>query len=312
MNQLYDEISNGLFFLAPRYASVYAVQVAAFIKKSQQGIEHEPSNHSNQSHDKLMFHSMHQANEDYKYTKSLFNHVQILIPAANGGYHTERGLGGLNNAPEGSTAIISIKGAITKYDQPCGPDGMKTIARMSHEVLSSKNIAQLIYKFETPGGSVYASSFMHDEIHRMKAMYEKPIKAYVDDLCASGGIYIAVACDEIFANSNHASIGSIGTMVTLWDQRKYLEKEGINLLEVYATQSTDKNKIYKDALDGNDADLKKELDVHNEAFLSAVSNGRPAAIPFTSQWSTGKVFFASDALNLGLIDGIREQIEDII
>lgn len=318
MNQLFSEISHGIFFIAPKFAPVYAVQVAAYLKQQQDlasnpSLNKEPSDVETSSEGNLlMFDQYVKANDDFEYAKKFFQHVKILIPSASGVAHVERGFGGLQNAPEGSTAVINISGAITKYDQYCGPDGMLTIARMSHEVLSYKNISQLIYQLETPGGSAYAADFMNREIQRMRAQYGKPIKAYVDDICCSGGVYIAVACDEIHANTSKAMIGSIGTMITLWDQRKYLEKEGINLVEIYATRSTDKNKKYKDALDGKPDEIIRELDVHNADFHQAVINGRPQAKEHQSAWETGKVFFASEALKLGLIDGIKDKIEDLI
>src|SRR5690606_1714020 len=132
MNQLFSEISHGIFFIAPKFAPVYAVQVAAFLKQ-QQDLASNPSLHKKPSEvetssssegNLLEFDQYVKAGDDFEYAKKFFQHVKILIPAASGGVHVERGYGGLQNAPEGSTAIITISGAITKYDQYCGPDGM--------------------------------------------------------------------------------------------------------------------------------------------------------------------------------------------
>lgn len=312
MSKLYQEISHGVFFISPKFAALYSPGVVSILKneekKSEENGAYKPSSESEMS----VFDSYHKNQANFHYTQKFFNNVTLLVPSASGGFHKEKGFDGLNSVPEGSTAVVTISGAITKYDQPCGPDGMKTVARMSHDVLSNPNISQLIYQIESPGGSVYASQFMHGEIHRMKAQYSKPIIAYVEDLCASGGMYIASACDEVYANTENASIGSIGTMITLWDQRKYLEKEGISLIDLYATLSTDKNKVYKDALEGNPEALIAELDTHNQTFINAVENGRPASVQHKKTWETGRVFFAKDAIRIGLIDGIEPTIEDLI
>lgn len=312
MNNIYQEIIHGVFFISPKFAALYSPGVVSILKneekKSEENGAYKPSSESEMS----VFDSYHKNQANFLYTKKFFENVTLLVPSASGGFHKEKGFDGLNSVPEGSTAVITISGPITKYDQPCGPDGMKTVARMSHDVLSNPNISQLIYQIESPGGSVYASQYMHGEIHRMKAQYSKPIIAYVEDLCASGGMYIASACDEVYANSENASIGSIGTMITLWDQSKYLEKEGIRLIELYATASTDKNKVYRDALSGKPEELIEELDIHNQAFINAIVTGRPKSATHIKFWETGKVFFAKDAFGMGLIDGIEPTIEDLI
>ena len=80
---------------------------------------------------------------------------------------------------------------------------------------------------------------------------------------------------------------------------------GVKLVEVYATKSTDKNQEFYKAIQGDTVPLKKVCDTYNENFISSIANARAGVIDEDqSTWATGKMFFAPEAISLGMIDEI--------
>jgi ClpP class serine protease len=123
----------------------------------------------------------------------------------------------------------------------------------------------------------------------------------VNELAASAGYWALSQCDEIIANGKTAEIGSIGTMATWADLKPLFEKQGVRFHEVYATRSTDKNRMFLDANEGNYEAMIQELDSVNEVFLSAIQKARPQ---IKESALTGKVYLSTEAKKLGLIDKI--------
>jgi len=227
----------------------------------------------------------------------------VLIASAGGGNRMNP-----SNAPKAATAIINITGAMTKYDQDCGPDGMKTYANLLQQCYASDNIGSIILVIDSGGGEAGAMRLMAETISQKN----KPVGCFIDDNCCSAAYGLASACDFICANSSMAQIGSIGTYGTVVDFSKQLEMMGVNIIEIYATASTDKNKPFIDAINGKPEALQAIIDTYNENFLSLIETNRADQLKADRKvWGTGKVFFADKALELGLIDGI-DTLENFI
>lgn len=205
------------------------------------------------------------------------------------------------DAPDGSIAIINITGAITKHDQDCGPSGMVTKSNILERCYANKNIKGVVLKIDSGGGSGDAMRLMADTISDRN----KPVVAFIDDNACSAAYGIASGCDIVVANSNTAYVGSIGTYISIADYTEYLKKEGISIIEVYATASKDKNIEVREALKGNVAPLRKYADKFNEMFLSMVETARKDQLKTDrSTWGTGKLYYADEAMEIGLIDAI--------
>lgn len=206
-----------------------------------------------------------------------------------------------------SVAIIRITGAITKYAS-CENYGIQNYAGLLHRCYANENIKGIVLVLDTPGGEARAMVDMVDAISGRN----KGVIAYVSDGCFSAGMGIATSCDAIVMNNEFARVGSIGTMMTLMDQRGYFEKQGINLIELYATASKDKNQDYRDILDGKTEAAVARLDHYNKYFLKSVSKGRGDRLTADkSEWGTGKTFTAKEALELGLADKI-DTLQNVI
>jgi protease IV len=216
-------------------------------------------------------------------------------------YEMYRGGGPNANIPSGSVGVIPISGPITKYNGECGEPGAIQRASWFNDMQRRDSISSVVMLMDTPGGETRAASSFTTAIGRMT----KPVLAYVDGTCASLGMWLAAAADEVYMSSELDELGSIGSYAMLSDFKGYLESQGLKIHEVYAPQSVDKNKDYRDAMKGDYAALEGDLKLHVDHFINAVKSGRPKAAAFESEWGTGKMFYAKDAQRIGLSDGVR-------
>lgn len=205
------------------------------------------------------------------------------------------------NIPENSVGILPISGPITKYNTECGPPG--AIARNSWlmEMGRRANIGSVVLLMDTPGGEVRAASASVNTITN----FNKPILSFVDGMNASLGMWFTSGTNEVYLSNSRDEIGSIGSLCMLADFSGALEKEGIKLHEIYAPQSTDKNKPYRDAMNGDYTAIENDLKLHVNDFISFIKTQRPQSAATEKLWSTGKMFYAEEAVKLGLADGVR-------
>lgn len=209
------------------------------------------------------------------------------------------------NAPSGSIAIIPLKGTMTKEDTWCqsGTQGCADAIRQAADV---QNIIGVVLQIDSPGGSVDAIAPVSQAIQYLQSKGKSIVASC--DLCASAAYYVATFCDEIMADNNiSAEFGSIGVMMSFRDMSGYEEKNGIKTHTIYSNLSPDKNKGYMDALQGKYELIQSEaLDPLAAKFQAQVKDRRKAIDASAAGILAGKMFFAEDALKIGLIDGIGD------
>lgn len=207
----------------------------------------------------------------------------------------------LSNSDAGSIALIPISGPIMKEDN-CGDAGTATRAEQIKQADANPNISAIILKIDSPGGAVDGTQQLAEVIKATN----KPVIAFVDGMMASAALWIGSAADEVIASTAQDIIGSIGTMISFADMRPAMEAQGIKFHEVYADKSTDKNGIFKAAMNGDYKPLKEQmLNPLNEVFISTVKANRQGKFDLEKEnIFTGKTYMANDALKYGLVDSI--------
>jgi signal peptide peptidase SppA len=208
------------------------------------------------------------------------------------------------DAPEGSVAIIPIKGTLMKYGTMCDY-GTAELASFMIEAATHKNISAIVLDIDSGGGAVDAVAPLVQAIGRVKAM-RKPITASIDLAC-SAAYWVASATDYLVAdNSISAEVGSIGVMMSFMDMSEYYEKQGVKMHTIYSTHSADKNLSFQMALK-NEYDMIREedLDPLAVAFQNAVKENRKGKLNTSAKGIlSGKTYFAAEAMKNGLIDRI--------
>ena len=214
----------------------------------------------------------------------------------NSGFYAER------------IAVISITGMMTKYARfnwdwdslEWIVPGIDDVAALIEYVMKSSDIDGVVLVINTPGGTTQ-SLIRIEEVLKVRT---KPVVALVDGMCASAGMYLASLCDRVIALNKMCSVGSIGVMVQLIDDSQFYKKNGIKIIEVYPPESADKNKAYRDAIDGKMQTMIDEvLTPLAVNFQNVVRAHRPVNEEVEGVLS-GKMFYAEDAIKAGLIDEI--------
>ncbi len=204
--------------------------------------------------------------------------------------------------PEGSIAVVQIIGPQTKYGGMCSY-GMIDKAALIAQLDAASNVAGIVMNIDSPGGQVSGTSNLADAI----ANCSKPVVGVVNDgIAASAAMWIGSACDELYVTHKMDEVGSVGVYCTLADYAKFYESQGLTIHEIYAPQSTDKNKDYKDAMAGDYTLVEEDLSFIADNFISTVAANRGSKATLNqAAWSTGKMFNAKEAKKVGLIDGIK-------
>jgi signal peptide peptidase SppA len=205
-----------------------------------------------------------------------------------------------DNAPEGSIAVMSISGVITKYDQFCGNAGMLTKAALFDKAMANPNINGVILSFDTGGGDGMATELFSTKIKNAT----KPVVAYINGTAASAGYWLASSAEHIVIDGQTSEVGSIGTYVTIRDFKDRLKAMGITERRIYAPASKLKNKAYEDALKGEDTAMLEDLTTFNSFFIEAVKANRTTKLSNNKEIFQGAMFYANDALANGLVDQI--------
>ena len=159
-------------------------------------------------------------------------------------------------------------------------------------------VKEVLLLMRTPGGSVYGVSNAADAIGKLNAM--KPVYAYTDKTCCSGGYWLAAPAKEILS-APEAGSGSIGVIVTHFSYEKYLEKEGITVTVIKSDELKAVGGAMKDLSEKEKAHIQDEVDQYDRLFKQHVHDVRPKVQLHMMQAQT---FIGEEALKVGLIDGV--------
>ncbi|MGB9148958.1 MAG: S49 family peptidase [Burkholderiales bacterium] len=209
--------------------------------------------------------------------------------------------GGSEKAITGKhTAIVELKGVIAPES---GASAGRVIEGLQH-AFKDKNAQGVILRINSPGGSPVQAGYINDEIHRLRKKYpEKPLYAVVQDICASGGYYVAVAADKIFVDKA-SLVGSIGVRMDGFGLTGAMEKVGIERRLVTAGE----NKGFLDMFSPLDPKQKEYAEkmvgeIHQQ-FIDVVKTGRGVRLKETPEMFSGLVWTGERSVQLGLADAL--------
>lgn len=196
-------------------------------------------------------------------------------------------------------AVVPISGPLTKANS-CGWFGTASIRNELLKIDATPSIKTVILLIDSPGGTVDGTQALADTYRNM----QKEKISFIDGMMCSAACWIGSGGDRVIASSQTDIIGSIGTMISFYDNTEALKKLGYELREYYADASGDKNKMFKDGKSGNGKLLIEQmLNPLNDVFLNHVKQNRAGKLN-EAETLSGKTFLAPDALKNGLIDEI--------
>lgn len=207
-------------------------------------------------------------------------------------------------------AIITGEGTIMNGKSRDGILGSKTIVKAIRKARKNKNVKAIILRINSPGGGVIASEDMWREVMLTKKV--KPIIASMSGVAASGGYYMAMACDTIVAMPNTIT-GSIGIFAMLFETSELMEdKIGLRFSRVKTGELADLASPTKPYSEAEAAFFQNRVNAGYETFTSKAAQGRGMEIEDLKKVASGRVWTGSQAKKLGLVDelgGLDRAIE---
>jgi len=188
-------------------------------------------------------------------------------------------------------AVIEISGAIISPKSP---------VEKLERYITDKNIPAIVIRLNTLGGGISATQEIYETVRKARSAGKKVI-ATMGTVAASGGYYIAAACDSIVATPGTIT-GSIGVIATIPDFSGLYQKIGINFNVIKAGKYKDIGSSSRKMTEEEKALLDSVITDHHEHFMSVVSEGRKLQLDFVRSIADGRVFTGRQALKLGLVD----------
>lgn len=206
---------------------------------------------------------------------------------------------------QGDVAVIDCSGPLARnpsyWMRWVGGVSTSLLAQTLEEVRNNDQIRSVLLKFNSPGGTVDGADEAAQAITEFGKV--KPINAYVEGACCSAAYWLASACGKIYAGPT-SFIGSLGTLIVLYDTSKALAKDGIEAVVIstgkFKGMGTPGAPITKEQR----AKYQSYADAANQVFMDAVQRNRGLSADETSELFTGELFIGKQAVDAKLIDGI--------
>ena len=198
------------------------------------------------------------------------------------------------------TAMVELSGLIA----PGSDASAEKITAALQAAFKDKNTQGVIIRINSPGGSPVQSQTIYDEMRRLRKKYpDIPLYAVVEDICASGGYFVAAGADRIYV-SKSSVIGSIGVLMNGFGFSGLMEKLGVDRRLITAGE----NKGMLDPFSPvNDKDVEHARllvkDIHQQ-FISVVREGRGKRLKETPDMFSGLIWTGQMSIELGLADGL--------
>lgn len=223
--------------------------------------------------------------------------------------HLARSRNPLDNRPQ--VAIVVAEGAISGGKQPAGSVGGDSTSALLRAALDDDKVKAVVLRVDSPGGEVFASEQIRREVVALKAA-GKPVVASMGDVAASGGYWISMDTDAIWADESTIT-GSIGIFGMIPNLTRSLDKIGVHTDGVATTRFAGAFDPTRPMDPGVAQVIQAVIEKGYNDFIGGVAAGRGKAVEEVDQVARGRVWSGLQARERGLVDGfggLREAVAD--
>ena len=198
------------------------------------------------------------------------------------------------------TAMVELNGLIA----PGTDASAEKVTASLQAAFKDKNTQGVILRINSPGGSPVQAQTIYDEMRRLRKKYpDIPLYAVVEDICASGGYFVAAGADRIYVGKA-SIVGSIGVLMNGFGFTGLMDKLGVERRLITAGE----HKGMLDPFSPLDAKEKEYIvglmkDIH-EQFIGVVREGRGKRLKETPDMFSGLIWTGQKSVELGLADGV--------
>lgn len=196
--------------------------------------------------------------------------------------------------------VVVAAGEILDGEQPPGSIGSDSAVRLLRQARYDDSIKGVVLRIDSPGGSMLASEMIRREIDALRKA-GKPVVASMSSLAASGGYYIAMDADEIWA-SPATLTGSIGVFAVYPTFQRTLEKLGVTTDGVGTTPLAGALTLERTLKEEPREILQLSVEHAYESFVGHVATAREKPFEEIDNVAQGRVWAGSDAAKIGLVD----------
>jgi protease-4 len=214
------------------------------------------------------------------------------------------GMGWLKKAGDKSTgkhtAMVELRGVIASEGQASADN----VTSGLQAAFKDSNTVGVVLRINSPGGSPVQAGYINDEIKRLRGLYPNiPLYAVVEDICASGGYYVAVAADKIYVDKA-SIVGSIGVVMDGFGFTGTMEKLGVERRAIAAGENKKFLDPFSPVNPAHKAFAEKMLAEIHEQFITVVRQGRGKRLKETPELFSGLVWVGPKSIELGLADAL--------
>ncbi len=201
--------------------------------------------------------------------------------------------------PKTHTALVELQGVIAA-DQTSAD----SIIGSLQGAFEDKKTKGVVLRINSPGGSPVQAGQIYDEIRRLRALHPQiPLYAVVDDICASGGYYVAASADKIFVDKA-SIVGSIGVLMDGFGFTGTMKKLGVDRRLLTAGENKGFLDPFSPADPKQEAYARQMLEEIHAQFIEAVRQGRGKRLKDAPGIFSGLVWSGEKSIELGLADGL--------
>ena len=197
------------------------------------------------------------------------------------------------------TAMVEVNGIIA----PGSDASAEHINSALQAAFKDKNTQGVVMRINSPGGSPVQAQTVYDEMKRLRKLYPNiPLYAVVEDICASGGYFIAAGADRIYVGKA-SIVGSIGVLMNGFGFTGLMEKLGVERRLITAGENKGMLDPFSPLSEKDAAHARVMINDIHEQFISVVKEGRGKRLKETPDTFSGLVWTGAKSVELGLADG---------
>ncbi len=196
------------------------------------------------------------------------------------------------------TALVDLHGVISA-DSVASADNLISSLQAAFK---DKGTRGVILRINSPGGSPVQSGYVNDEIRRLRAKYPNiPLYVVVEDICASGGYYIAAAADKIYVNKA-SIVGSIGVLMDGFGFTGTMQKLGVERRLMTAGENKGFMDPFSPRNPKHEEFTRKMLAEIHQQFIDVVKQGRGKRLKEAPETFSGLFWSGQKSIEMGLAD----------
>lgn len=235
------------------------------------------------------------------------NWLYGVRPKDQAAEHNKPGLSSALFQEQADLGVIVVEGTIMHQAE----SGFNSKGAAADRIVAALRRAEkdgvkgLLIKINSPGGTAAASQSVYSEILRLRRDKKIRVLAAMGDVAASGGYYIASACDKIYANPATMT-GSIGVIAQFTKIQGLFDKLGLQTTVIKSGKFKDIGSPYRDTSPEERELLQRLIDDTYQDFLKAVSEGRKMPVEQVRKLADGRIYTGNQAHQLKLVDSLGD------